>query len=77
MTVIKKNLHNLIDSINDDLLLENIYSLLSNKLSSQNLWEKLTEEQKREILDSNAEINHVSKWVSNEEMKLHNKKWLE
>ncbi len=40
------------------------------------LWDGLSEEQKKEVLASESEIGDESAWVSHEEMKRRNSKWL-
>ena len=78
MTVIKEDLHKLIDTTNDEKLLEDIFMILSSRREHKqgSLWGGLTEEQKQEALASESEIGDESAWVSHEEMKRRNSKWL-
>ena len=78
MTAIKEDLHKLIDTTNDEKLLEDIFMILSSRREHKqgSLWEGLTEKQKREVLASESEISDESAWVSHEEMKRRNSKWL-
>lgn len=78
MGALKDDLHRLIDSTDDEKLLEGIFMILSNHedYKEGDLWKDLTEEQKAEVLDSEGEIGDSSSWISHEEMKKKNKKWL-
>ncbi|GEO06919.1 hypothetical protein AAE02nite_45830 [Adhaeribacter aerolatus] len=79
MAILKEDLHKLIDTTQDEKLLEEIFMILSSRNSyvEGDLWNNLSEEQKKEVLASNSEIEDDSAWISNEEMKLKNAKWLE
>ena len=79
MAVIKEDLHKLIDITQDEKLLEEIFMILSsrNDYVAGELWNNLSEEQKKAVLASNSEIGDDSAWISNEEMKIKNAKWLE
>lgn len=79
MAVLKEDLHKLIDTTQDENLLEEIFMILSsrNDYIQGDLWNNLSEEQKKEVLASNSEIEDNSAWISNEEMKRRNVKWLE
>jgi len=79
MATIKEDLHKLIDTTQDEKLLEEIFMILSsrNDYVEGELWNNLSEEQKKEVLASNSEIGDDSAWISNEEMKIKNAKWLE
>jgi hypothetical protein len=78
MAAIKEDLHKLIDTTNDEKLLEDIFMILSSRRDYEagSLWSSLTEEQKQEVLASEREIGDESAWVSHEEMKSRNSKWL-
>lgn len=78
MTAIKKDLHKLIDTTNDEKLLEDIFMILSSRRNYKegSLWTGLTEAQKQEALASESEIGEESAWISQEEMKRRNSKWL-
>jgi hypothetical protein len=79
MAVLKEDLHKLIDTTQDEKLLEEIFMILSNRNDyvAGDLWNNLSEEQKKEVLASNSEVGDDSAWISNEEMKHKNAKWLE
>jgi len=79
MAVLKEDLHKLIDTTQDEKLLEEIFMILSsrNDYAEGELWNNLSEDQKKEVLASNSEIGKDSAWISNEEMKIKNAKWLE
>ena len=79
MAVLKEDLHKLIDTTQDEKLLEEIFMILSsrNDYVAGELWNNLSEEQKKEVLASNSEIENDSAWISNEEMRRKNAKWLE
>ncbi|MFD1186742.1 hypothetical protein, partial [Pontibacter rugosus] len=78
MAAIKEDLHKLIDTTNDEKLLEDIFMILSSRRNYKegSLWTSLTEAQKKEVLASESEIGNESVWLSQEEMKRRNSKWL-
>ena len=78
MAVLKEDLHKLIDTTQDEKLLEEIFMILSsrNDYVEGELWNNLSEEQKKEVLASDSEIVDNSAWISNEEMRRRNAKWL-
>ncbi|NDK55410.1 hypothetical protein [Pontibacter fetidus] len=78
MAAIKEDLHKLIDTTNDEKLLEDIFMILSSRRNYKegSLWASLTEAQKQEVLASESEIGNQSAWISQEEMKRRNSKWL-
>lgn len=77
MGALKDELHKLIDTTKDEKLLEGIFIILSSHddYKEGELWKGLTEEQKKEVLDSEKEIGNSTSWISHEEMKKKNKKW--
>ena len=79
MAVSKEDLHKLIDTTLDEKLLEEIFMILSSRddYTAGDLWNSLSEGQKKEVLASNSEVGDDSAWISNEEMKRRNFKWLE
>lgn len=79
MAAIKEELHKLIDTIDDERLLADVFLILSYRSDNKEgiLWQKLTEEQRQEVLASESEIGDESAWVSHEELKRRNAKWLE
>ena len=78
MAAIKEDLHKLIDTTNDEKLLEDIFMILSSRrdYKAGSLWVGLTEAQKQDVLASESEIGNESAWVSQEDMKRRNSKWL-
>ena len=78
MGALKDDLHRLIDTTNDEKLLEGIFMILSGRddYKEGDLWKGLSEEQRVQVLNSEKEIGDSSSWISNEEMKNRNKKWL-
>jgi hypothetical protein len=78
MGILKDDIHKLIDTTEDKKLLEGIFMILSgrNDYREGELWSNLTQEQKESVLDSESEIGEPSAWISHEEMKVKNKKWL-
>lgn len=78
MAAIKEDLHKLIDTTNDEKLLEDIFMILSSRRDYKegSLWNRLSEKQKQEVLTGENEIGDESAWVSHEEMRRRNSKWL-
>ncbi|HEY9009315.1 hypothetical protein [Ohtaekwangia sp.] len=80
MNSVKENLHGIIDSIDDEALLESIYEFLETRKEQQQgkIWESLTPLQKQNILEAEQDIHdHPEEHVSHDEMRKRNKKWLE
>ena len=78
MAAIREDLHKLIDTTKDERLLEDIFMILYSRRYNVegSLWKGLTEEQKQQVLDSESEMGNKSAWVSHDEMKRRNSKWL-
>jgi len=78
MGALKDDLHRLIDNTNDEKLLEGIFTILSGHgdYKEGELWKDLSEDQRIEISDSENEIGDSSLWITHEEMKNKNRKWL-
>ncbi|MDQ3393057.1 MAG: hypothetical protein M3512_02910 [Bacteroidota bacterium] len=78
MGALKDDLPRLIDASKDEKLLMDIFMILSghDDYKEGDLWNGLTEEQKIEVLDSEKEIGKTTSWISHEELKKKNKKWL-
>jgi hypothetical protein len=76
---IKEEFHHLIDSIEDEETLKAYYQLVQNLNDNQNgeLWNKLTDEQKQDLLLSYEESFDPANMVSHEQVKESHKKWLE
>jgi hypothetical protein len=77
-TSIKQKLHTLIDNIDNESLLTQVYELIYKKNSSKegDLWNKLTTQQQQEVLLSLEESNDANNLISNDDVKKSHKKWL-
>lgn len=77
-TSIKQKLHDLIEKIDNESLLNQVYELIYKKNISKegDLWSKLTTDQQKEVLLSLEESNDPNNLISNEEVKKEHKKWL-
>lgn len=77
-TDIKKNFHILIDSIENENLLLNLYELIKNRVSVKDgeLWGRLTKKEQEELLLTVEECENPEYLISHEEMKKKHKKWL-
>jgi len=75
---IKQKLHNLIDNIENESILNQVYELIYKKNASaeNDLWSKLSTEQQQEVLLSLEESNDPNNLTSQEEVKKAHKKWL-
>ena len=75
---LKQNFHHLIDSIDNEKLLINFYELIKKKSSAEEgqLWNKLTDEEQKELLLSLEESKNPQNLISHEEMVNKHKKWL-
>ena len=75
---LKQNFHHLIDSIDNEKLLINFYELIKKKSSAEEgqLWNKLTDEEQKELLLSLEESKNPENLISHEEMVNKHKKWL-
>lgn len=75
---LKKNFHALIDKINNEVLLKKFYNilLLRSQAKDEALWNKLTTEEKEELLASEEESNYETNLVSHQDMKKKHEKWL-
>lgn len=78
VTSIKQKLHDLIEGIDNESILNQVYELISKKSSSKegDLWSKLTDEQQKEVLLSLEESEEPYNLISEEEVKKNHKKWL-
>lgn len=80
MTVaaLKSDLHKFIDQIENEHLLQEYYLELKNLIEQQNhgAWEKLSEEQKKELLISYDESEDERNLIDHEEAMKEYKKWL-
>ena len=75
---LKQNFHHLIDSIDNENLLINFYDLIKKRSSAKEgqLWNRLTKQEKEELLLSLEESKNPENLISHEEMKIKYKKWL-
>ena len=72
-TSIKQKLHTLIDNIDNESLLNQVYELIYKKNSSKegDLWNKLTPQQQQEVLLSLEESNDSNNLIPNEKVKFY------
>ena len=74
---IKEDFHHLIDTIDDEQVLNGYYQLIkSNTGEYGQLWNNLTEEQKTELLIAYDESFDPRNLISHEEVKKQHEKWL-
>jgi hypothetical protein len=75
---IRKNFHSLIDSIDNENILLFFYDMMKRKSSSKEgqIWNKLSRDQKEELMLSNKESEDPMNLISHGEMKNKHKKWL-
>lgn len=67
---LRLNLHKLVDRIEDDRLLRAIYSFLSERATSEagKIWNSLTEEQKKEVLQAYDESDNNSDLIDDDDV---------
>ena len=77
-TLLKSNLHKLIDRIENQTLLEDYYKEMKSILekSQDNVWDKLTDDQKKDILLSYEESEIEIDVIENESVLNKYKDWL-
>jgi hypothetical protein len=75
---IKDDFHHLIDSIEDEQLLKSYYQLIKKINHDQNgqLWNNLTEDEKKELLMAYEESFENNNLLSHEQVKQQHEKWL-
>lgn len=75
---LKKSFHQLIDSIDNENLLINFYDLIKKRSSAkeEQLWNKLSNQEQKELLLSLEESKNPENLIDHEEMKMKHKKWL-
>ncbi|MES2808419.1 MAG: hypothetical protein V4619_07325 [Bacteroidota bacterium] len=75
---IKDDFHHLIDSIEDEQLLEHYYQLIQKGSDDHNgpLWNSLTEAQKQELLTAYDESFISDNMISHQQVKSQHEKWL-
>lgn len=76
---IKKDLHSLMDKVDNDELLEVVYQLLNSKASDKEgeLLKDLTIEQKKELYQAYEESFNESNLINLENLKVKHLKWFE
>ena len=67
---LRSNLHKIVDRIEDERLLRAIYSFLNERENSEEgkMWTSLTEEQKKEVLQSYDESEDDSNLISDDDL---------
>jgi len=67
---LRSNLHKIVDRIEDERLLRAVYSFLNERENSQEgkMWASLTEEQKKEVLQSYEESEDDSNLISDDDL---------
>jgi len=75
---IRKNFHSLIDSIDNENILLFFYDLMKRKSTSKEgqIWNRLSNDQKQELLLSAQESENPDNLISHEDLKNKHKKWL-
>lgn len=75
---LKKNFHNLIDSIKNEVLLLQFYDLMlkTEKAHEGKLWGRLTKEEQEELLLSEEESREDKNLIDHVVMERKHKKWL-
>lgn len=75
---LKKSFHILIDSIDNENLLINFYDILKKRSSAKDgqLWERLTNQDKEELLLVFEESKNPDNLISHDEMRKKHQKWL-
>ncbi|TDI68766.1 MAG: hypothetical protein E2O88_06085 [Bacteroidetes bacterium] len=77
-TTVRDRVHKIIDQIDDDKFLKQLLYWLDQSQESKEgeLWGRLTEEQKKETLESLKESGNPDNLIAQEEMKKRHGKWL-
>ncbi len=75
---LKKNFHQLIDSIENEDLLANFYDLIKKRSTTKDgeLWNRLTYQEQEELITALGESENPEYLISNDEMKKKHSKWL-
>ena len=68
---LKKNVHELINNIENEHLLRDCYTLIKRRTGAKEgaLWEQLTESEKQDLLDALEESRDHDRLISQDEMK--------
>jgi len=77
-TELKKSLHDLIDSIDNENLLINFYDLIKKRTTTKEgqLWSRLSMQEQEELLLALEETEKPENLIDYEEMRKKHKKWL-
>lgn len=73
---IRDQLHQIIDAIEDEHLLETIYQILQNREGDGQIWQSFTLEQQNEVLKASDQVGNPGEQTTHEAMRQHNQKWL-
>ena len=75
---IKKNLHNLIESIDNESLLMNFYDIIKSRTELQEgqLWNRLNQNEQEKLLATFEETENPENLIDHEKMKKKHNKWL-
>ena len=75
---LKTKLHSLIDEVDNEQLLAYINSLLdeNNQAQKADWWDELTNEQKKDLEDAEADIDDPNNLIDNDEVFRQAKEWL-
>ncbi len=77
-TALKRDFHNLIDSIENETLLIGFYELMKNRTSTKDgkLWSRLSREEQESLLQTLEETKKPENVIRHSEMIKKHKKWL-
>ena len=77
MKSVKENLHSLIDTIGDEMLLESVYEILQQSSTNSNgaIWQSLSAKQQQEVIQAASSLSDARQ-LSNNAMIEKNEKWL-
>lgn len=75
---IKTNFHHLIDKISNEELLIKLYHIMEQAIISNDgqLWSRLTEDEQKELLKIERDVQSEKDLIPNEQMQIKHKKWL-
>ena len=74
---LKRDFHNLIDKVDNENLLRNLYNILKTRANSKDghLWANLNTEEQEELLAVFEESEDYDKLIDNENVKKKHSKW--
>jgi hypothetical protein len=75
---LRKNFHLLIDNIDNEALLTGFYDLMKSRAAATEgqLWNRLTTQEKEELLMTLEESNNPDYLIGQDDMKMKHKRWL-